>query len=128
MKTMAGPILVSALLLCFSFLLAFMFFVLFVFSVFLSPWSLCFLLFYSSPIPLPFSGFYKARDSPGGGNGQPPKCPVIDPLKRLQWWNVRVGCKRSKWRKKTVNGCPRNDSVFHSTAIFYLVLGVLKVL
>ena len=37
MKTMAGPILVSALLLCFSFLLVSVFFVPFVFSVFSFP-------------------------------------------------------------------------------------------
>jgi hypothetical protein len=47
MKIMTGPILVSALLLCFSFLPVFVFFVLFVFSVFLSPWSLCFFLWFS---------------------------------------------------------------------------------
>ena len=38
-----------------------------------SPFSLSFSL---ARLPLP--SFYKVRDSPGGGNGRPPKCSVTD--------------------------------------------------
>jgi len=59
---------------CFSFLW-FVFLALslsrfFLFSPFLPPSLPC------ARLPLP--SFYNARDSPGGGNGRPPKCSVTD--------------------------------------------------
>ena len=35
-------------------------------------------VFLRSPARLPLPDFYKARDSPGGGNGQPPKYSVTE--------------------------------------------------
>ena len=44
---------------------------------FLFPSVFCFFLI-SPCARLPLPSFYKARDSPGGGNGRPPKCSVTD--------------------------------------------------
>ena len=60
---------------CFSFIW-FVFLALSLSVFFCSP-----LFFLSPSLPcarLPLPSFYKARDSPGGGNGRPPKCSVTD--------------------------------------------------
>ena len=82
------------------------------FSVFL---GFLFLLlgspFFSSSLPparLPLPSFYKARDSPGGGNGRPPKCSVTDAFNEETYALVANG-----W-----NGGRRQWTVVQETAPF----------